>query len=330
MEALNIPSKQKAKLHRVAELLLVIYRTLVEMRYLGPEDVQAGSHDVSELMPLYESLGLAPAVIYLYSSLPYANPQDFEKPFFQGGDFADFRNKGDVQRGRDPLCNSPVGDNYKADNGPYMRLWYTPLSHCGWRQSIIIYDTRTDEICIVHRGGDWCADPNIDNKHNDRYEADSEDEDGVVDGCGASNDETEDGNANENESDGDEAEEEEDDDDEEDDGVIEEGGMVIGYDSRPAAAVLRDINRWYREHETPSLGQGQLGPWIDEDKEHDVPLSALYKQHSGPGPDFDGELLTGLHEPNYMHSEDWLPKLSPSACERNLCVIHILIAPGHV
>ncbi|KAK7957137.1 uncharacterized protein PG986_006359 [Apiospora aurea] len=316
MEALDIPARQKAKLHRVADLLLVIYQTLVEMRYLEPDEVQPGPHDVSALVPLYESLGLAPAVVYLYSILPYVRlhqDRQHETPFFLGGDFADFRNKADVERGRDPIYNSPEGDDWRADNGPYMRPWYTALSHCGWRRCVIVYDTRSDEICIVHMGGGWCADPNIQNRWVDKEEAEREDEeeDGDDEGCVATTQETDGGDANADEPDehgeeGDDGsdndsgvsgleeeesghEDEEDEDEEEDDGMIEEEGMVIGYDSRSAAAVLRDINRWYREHATPFLGLGQDGPWIDEDKEHDVPISTLYKQHGWPGPDFDGD-----------------------------------------
>ncbi|KAK8079612.1 hypothetical protein PG997_007430 [Apiospora hydei] len=287
MEALDILAKQKAKLHRVADLLLVIYQTLVEMRYLEPEEIQTGPHDVSALMPLYQSLGLAPAVIYLYSILPYVRlhkDRQHETPFFQGGDFADFRNKEDVEMGRDPIYNSPEGDDWKADNGPYMRPWYTALSHCGWRRWADKEEANReeeeeegdDEGCVATTqetdGGEENADePDVDEEEED----DGSDNDSGVSGM--------------DEEESDYYEDEDDEDEEEDDGMIEEEGMVIGYDSRSAAAALRDINRWYREHETPFMGQGQDGPWTDEDKEHDVPLSALYKQHGWPGPDFDGD-----------------------------------------
>ncbi|KAK8059355.1 hypothetical protein PG996_009285 [Apiospora saccharicola] len=137
-----------------------------------------------------------------------------------------------------------------------------------------------------------------------QVESDDEDEDGDDEGVDADDDGSDVGDANGDGSDEGNAEEEEDDndadsgvsdmeengdeDDEDDNGIIEDDGTIAQYDARSAAAVLRDINRWYRNHETPFLGRGGHGAWLDQDEYYDPPLAELYKQHSWPDA-FDGD-----------------------------------------
>lgn len=52
-------------------------------------------------------------------------------------------------QGRDPFYAMPAGDDYDAENGPYIRPWMTPLSRLGNHQSVIIYDARRHRIWII-------------------------------------------------------------------------------------------------------------------------------------------------------------------------------------
>lgn len=149
-------------------------------------------------------------------------------------------------------------------------------------ESAIIYDSGKDKICIVDQGGGFCGDEGIhvddggtgeEDENNDGSDGEGGDEE-------ADYDDDADSGASDLEEDGDD--EDDDDDDESDCGVIEEDGMIAQYDTRPAADVLRDINRWYRQHETPFLGRGGYGPWLDIDEVYDPPLAALYKQQACP------------------------------------------------
>lgn len=153
----NEPSpRQKARLQQVADLMLDIYETLAEMRYLDPVGIERGPHNIEGLRGLDEELGLDPSIIYLYSILPYINTDEAGKlDFFHGGTFADFRNPDEVRQGRDEFFAEPEGDNFDDEGGPYMRPWFTPLSHLGNHQSVIIYDARKHRIWIIDQeGGD--------------------------------------------------------------------------------------------------------------------------------------------------------------------------------
>jgi len=96
----DLTPSQKAELHEVADGMLKVYQTLVRMRYLDASLIQEGPHNVDHLLPLYRSLGLDPSIIYLYSILPYVKPGDDGGggDFFQGGEFADFRDGPVLQR----------------------------------------------------------------------------------------------------------------------------------------------------------------------------------------------------------------------------------------
>ncbi|GFG26696.1 hypothetical protein IFM61606_06690 [Aspergillus udagawae] len=69
----QLPQDQKARLHEVADLMLEIYQILAQMRYLDPAGIEQGPHNIDHLRPLYEKLKIDPAIIYLYSILPYVN-----------------------------------------------------------------------------------------------------------------------------------------------------------------------------------------------------------------------------------------------------------------
>ncbi|KAF7167586.1 hypothetical protein CNMCM5623_000892 [Aspergillus felis] len=142
----QLPPDQKARLQEVANLMLEIYQTLAQMRYLHPAGIEQGPHNIDHLRPLYEKLKIDPAIIYLYSILPYVNTHVAgNKDFFHGGAFTDFRREEDVMRGRDPFYGCPVGDDYDDENGPYIRPWVAPLSRLGNHQSMIIYDAHKEE-----------------------------------------------------------------------------------------------------------------------------------------------------------------------------------------
>ncbi|KAL1870047.1 hypothetical protein Plec18167_007565 [Paecilomyces lecythidis] len=154
----QLPPDQKAQLHEVADCLLEIYQTLAKMRFIDPEGIQKGPHDIKDLLPLYEQHGLDPSIIYLYSILPYIDTaRAGNRDFFHGGEFADFRDHYDVKRGRDPFYASPREDaDFENENGPYIRPWVTPLSKLGNHQSVIIYDAREHRIWIIDQLG-WSS-----------------------------------------------------------------------------------------------------------------------------------------------------------------------------
>ncbi|PWY88276.1 hypothetical protein BO70DRAFT_359725 [Aspergillus heteromorphus CBS 117.55] len=151
----GISLAQKAQLHEVADLMLEIYKTLAAMRYIDAQAINPGPHNVSDLL-----YGLDPAVIYLYSILPYID-KDFatNTAFFNGGIFADFRKSDDVEQGRDPFYGSPSEENFEDEDGPYMRPWVTPLSLLGNHGSAIVYDTRQHHIWIIDQEGWSSTDP---------------------------------------------------------------------------------------------------------------------------------------------------------------------------
>ncbi len=146
----TLSAEQKAQLAEVADALLTIYETLVKMRYVDPKALVRGPHELSkDLLSLYEKEGLDPAVIYLYSIMPYINEAETEaRDFFQGGAFFSQMKAGDVTQGRDPCYASPRGD-YHEEDGKYIYPWYTPLSNCGNHSPIIIYDAREHRIWII-------------------------------------------------------------------------------------------------------------------------------------------------------------------------------------
>ncbi|KAJ9143295.1 hypothetical protein NKR23_g6666 [Pleurostoma richardsiae] len=160
MDGTEPSAEQKARLHKVADLLLDIYKTLAEMRYIDPQGIRPGPHNITAIRPLYEKFGLDPAVVYLYSILPYIDTDVAgNSDFFHGGAFANFLDPEDVEQGRDPMYGSPEGDDYESEDGPYMRPWVTPLSMMGNHQSVIIYDARLHRIWIIDQESWDTTDP---------------------------------------------------------------------------------------------------------------------------------------------------------------------------
>lgn len=101
-----------------------------------------------------------PAVIYLYSVLPYIESDDAsEKDFLHGGQFTDFRDEEEVELGRDPYYISPEDPGFDDEDGPYMRPWVTPLSRLGNHGSVIIYDAMEHKIWILDQIDWWTTDP---------------------------------------------------------------------------------------------------------------------------------------------------------------------------
>lgn len=157
----NLSTAHKAQLQEVADELLTIYKTLVEMRYLDPEGIQPGPHLVSEeLEKTWDEHGLSPSVKYLYSILPYIDTKKAgQGDFILGGQFADFRDPEEVEQGRDPFYASPEDDNFSDEDGPYMLPWVTPLSRLGNHNSVIIYDSLDHRIWIIDQIGWESTDP---------------------------------------------------------------------------------------------------------------------------------------------------------------------------
>ncbi|BDD60267.1 hypothetical protein MPDQ_006184 [Monascus purpureus] len=156
----DLSPTQKARLHEVADLMLEIYQTLAKMQYLDPAGIQPGPHDITTIIDVYRDYNLDPSVMYLYRILPYINTKlAGNSDFFHGGEFADFRNADDVERGRDPFFASPEEEDFEDEDGPYMRPWVTPLSNLGNHQSIIIYDARKHRIWIIDQEGWLSTDP---------------------------------------------------------------------------------------------------------------------------------------------------------------------------
>jgi hypothetical protein len=158
-----LPATQKTNLEEIATLLTEIYTTLADMRYLDPESIQHGPHDLSPFLPLYTQHNLDPSLIHLYSILPYIGaPSSGVTDFFRGSDFLDFRDAEQLEQSRDPYYADPEGDDFDAEYGPYMRPWFTPLSSLGNHGSVILYDARAHRMWIVDQEWWDSTDPGID------------------------------------------------------------------------------------------------------------------------------------------------------------------------
>jgi hypothetical protein len=291
--AQSLTPRQKARLHEVADLLLEIYHTLARMRYLDPDWIQPGPHDLREHMPLYHSLHLDPAIIYLYHILPYLDPVVRDRlDFFDRGRFIDYREKDHIEEGRDPA--------FVGEPAQLLRPWMTPLSMMGNHTDVLIYDAKRHVIGMFGNDYGGSGDRNLhggmifktsDAEGRERYVRCW---DGVEVECGPEGAEEWERQANRlAEDDDDEGEEEEEEDegyksradDEDDDGDEEE--EVNDWDemeARRAPEVLRDIIRWYHELvEIPGNGENDQGMWDEEI------VKPLYHKHGWPGQDFDGE-----------------------------------------
>ncbi|KAE8168559.1 hypothetical protein BDV40DRAFT_307227 [Aspergillus tamarii] len=222
----QLSSKQIANLHEVADLMLEIYQTLANMRFLNPAGIIKGPHDINNVRELYKKLDLDPSIIYLYRILPYIDISlAGQTDFFQGSIFADYRQPEDIEQGRDPFHIMPGDDGYEDEDGPYMRPWVTALSIIGNHQSVIVYDARRHRIWIIDQESWDTTDPAI---RGNPYRVDGEEYE-----CGERSD-------NEN--------------------------SFQHIPSRPAGDVLRDIIRWYRSLEILPGGGENSGQEWDSDE----------------------------------------------------------------
>ncbi|CAI6091891.1 unnamed protein product [Clonostachys chloroleuca] len=227
--------REMARTEEVADLLLRIYQTLAEMRYLDPLCIKSGPHDLSHLQETLNSYGLDPAIVHLYSIMPYV--ECGETAFFRGGQFADFRRTSDVEEARDPFYGDPRYEaGFEEEDGPYMRQWVTPLSLMGNHQSVIVYDVRRHRIWIIDQEGWSSSDPALE---------------------GAESMPTVSLNRN----------------------------AFEHLPSRPAAAVLKDINTWYRRLTILPGGGDDTGSEWDH---YDMDLPSIYRNNGWPDR-FDGE-----------------------------------------
>lgn len=286
----SLTDRQKSQLHEVADLMLDIFHTLVRMRYLSKDWIDEGPHDITDLLPTYWSLNLDPAIIYLYSILPYIKESyACRVDFIQGGEFADFRCLSTVEQGRDPF----YGDSPEER----LRPWMTPLSMIGNHCDAVIYNAREHTIGICGQMTCWSStDRGLREgltriSQSDTDSALGQDDDNDDDASTTNDQESEIG------ADGDEDDvmdeeregemqinsDEQDNEDEEE----EEGGEEVYCDSlatRPATDVLRDIVRWYHElSEVPGGGE-HTGPGWDQKLS-----KPLYQKHGWPGENFDGD-----------------------------------------
>ncbi|KAH6641059.1 hypothetical protein F5144DRAFT_641723 [Chaetomium tenue] len=274
MDATLTP-KQKKRLHEVADLMLQIFHTLARMRYLEPEWIEPGPHDISALMPVYKFLNIDPAIIYLYSILPYLKDAAYKHgvDFFRGGEFVDFRDREDVEQGRNPM--------HDDEPESMMRPWMTPLSAVGNHSTALLYDAKLHVIGIYGQMDSGSSDPNLyegaifstENEAGERIYFRKR-EDGTEERCDVSEWEKQQRNWDGNGSGDEEEEENDDDDDDENDGEDEEEdgdeeedeeeeeedvNHWDEMDARPAGNVLRDIIRWYHElFEIPGDGERTL------------------------------------------------------------------------
>jgi len=296
--SLALTPRETSRLHTVASGLLNVYRTLQRMRYLHPSWIHPGPHDITSLLPLYNSLSLSPSTIYLYSILPYVEAPSEYMGFFQGGTFVDFRKEDDVQWGRDPL-NTDGEEKYEGES-EMMRGWMTPLSRLGNDSTVVFYDAERHQIGMFDPMNVGSMDPwlhpwdrpegYVEGGEGDEVEEEEEDGNGDGDGDDDDDDDDEGGEGEEEggEEGGGDEEDEEDDEDEDMDGKT---CRWDEWDGRPAAQVLRDMVKWYEDLiETP--GGGENTP-LDWDSDIVVPL---YRKHGWPGEGFDGDAFEVDHK----------------------------------
>ncbi|KAK4178064.1 hypothetical protein QBC36DRAFT_325710 [Triangularia setosa] len=267
--------------NEVSSLLLQIYRTLIRMQYLPAYLLHPGPHDLTHLFPLFEELQLTPPIIHLYSILPYVSTKDYD--FYQGGYYADFRNKNDVEDGRNTM--------YADDRREQMRPWMTPLSLLCNHMSVLFYDSKRHRIGIFEQCDNWSRDRGLREEDGARVQlAYAGHLEKVCEGVDSdeSDESAEEGESDD--SDGERERKRRKKNQKRDDGHPRLGCGSKGpniYDdmpSRPAGDVLRDILREYETLEEV--------PWVYEHgsgREWPGGVKELFFKHGWPRPDFDVE-----------------------------------------
>ncbi|MAB46853.1 MAG: hypothetical protein CMN67_15815 [Sphingomonadaceae bacterium] len=292
----GLSSSQKARLQEIADGMLKIYHILARMSYLDPAYIHPGPHDISSLLPLYQSLKLSPSIIYLYSILPYIDDDEAGlETFFQGGRFADFRKEEHVEEGRNPLYDDLEDEDEDMKGG--MRPWMTPLSLLGNHRSVIIYDAKKHCIGIIDHETCGSTDKNIDlgyfqparsgsNYHDDSTRDKGESE-GFMEVESEDLDKSQSGVTDQdNEEMDDEGGEDEEWEDVDDDDVVaesenDEKGIYDSMASRHAPDVLRDIAKWFED-----LAEIPERAGVDSDVNREI-----YQKNKWPTSDFDVNTL---------------------------------------
>lgn len=293
MDALNVSDAQKAKLQNVADHLLQIYKTLARMRYLDPDWIIPGPHDIESNIEDYLSHGLEDSIIYLYSVLPYIEWEfATQVDFYEGGEFIDLRNPSCLAQSREPLYA-------EDDDTETMKPWMTPLVMGGNDGVAIVYSAKMNLIWLrtaSHSGsldpvimsGDYEYDDRDDDGNEDDVngEEEAEDEDGEGGEEEDENEGEEDEQDDEDEQDEDEQGDEEDQDDEDEDEDDEDEEYAYSEDeARSAASVLRDINTWFLELKVlPGGGEYSSLLWWNKKV-----TKSLYEKHGWPSQEFDGD-----------------------------------------
>ena len=290
------------------------------MRFVDEDAVISGPHTLSSsILEVYHALKLDPAIIYLYSIMPYIDPGlTSARDFFQGGEFFNPLNEGHVKQGRDPRYLCPEG-GYDDENGEYMYPWYTPLSGCANHSPCLVYDAQGERIWAVDQIDGNTTDPVYSKGWYWDVEEDKKEESNwgeSDDGAWSGEEEEEEADEDSDYGSGGSSEFWSDDDDvaqDEVDAMVIDQEEEVDYDegfehveepeewelqeaqralipndnsmetlrSRPAIDVLRDINRWYCElKELP--GQGEHDGWLAPKV-----LRPLYRKHGWPD-NFDG------------------------------------------
>ena len=96
-------------------MLLEIFETLAELRYVDPESIVRGPHDLGHLQDLYTEHNLDPTIHHSYTLLPYIDSSHTEaRDFFNGGTCFDPTDERDVAQGRDPFFGKPKWDDFEA------------------------------------------------------------------------------------------------------------------------------------------------------------------------------------------------------------------------
>ncbi|CDM33092.1 hypothetical protein DTO013E5_5717 [Penicillium roqueforti] len=153
-------SSEKARLQKVADLMLEIYEELSRMRYIQRAGIRRGPHNLTHLEAAYDELDLDSSIKYLYSILPYIDPLAAGKDSFSRiGEFTDFRDIEQAERSRDPFYGDPSDPNFEDENGPYIQPWVTPLTSLGNHGSVMLYDARRHVIWIIDQESWDTTDP---------------------------------------------------------------------------------------------------------------------------------------------------------------------------
>ncbi|KAJ5982268.1 hypothetical protein N7451_012368 [Penicillium sp. IBT 35674x] len=303
----SLDTVQRAQLHEVADHLLEIYKTIARMRFLKPEWIEPGPHDISDKLPAYRKFNIDDSILYLYSIMPYIKSDQYRSPdFFHGSSFIDYRDIRVVERGRDPFY-------FKGAENPehgLMKPWMTPLSELGNHESCIIYCAKTHRIWIVDQECWDTTDPGLKKGwHQDDDDTKSDNEPDEVEIDESETDEEDSdylGDRNSEYSSEEELEylreendlmcdvkdlrsEEKEWEDHLKDNKSEESfhgiyGALETIPSRSAPEVLGDMNQWYLDlKETPGDGQHGGLKW------HHEGIKDLYRKYGWPSEEFAGD-----------------------------------------